>query len=242
MTTIDRYFDYLLGQMKALAASQSEAVGKAAALVADCYCGNHTFFVFGTGHSHMIAEEFYVRAGGLAFVKGILPGEMMLHEKLNKSTLLERLEGYAGAMLNLYDVKQGDALLIISNSGRNSVPVEMALGAKERGANVIAITSLKHSQKISSRNASGKRLFELADVVLDNQAEYGDAAFYVDGCETPTGPISDVMGIALAQALVVGITEQLVARGITPPLFRSSNMDNADAYNLELFQTYFPSN
>ena len=239
MQSITKYLDYVKEQLSALTLTQAEPLERAAKLAAQSYCDGKQFFTFGTGHSHMIAEEIYLRAGGLAFVKGILPGELMLHQKLNMSTYLERLEGYADILLNLYGVGAGDTMLIISNSGRNSVPVEMAQGAKARGANVIAITSLKHSQKVSSRNKSGKRLFEVADVVLDNQAAYGDAAFTVPGCSTPTGPISDIMGITLAQALVVGIAEQLAACGIDPPIFRSSNSDNADEHNDRLLHKYF---
>lgn len=238
MESIVKYLEYINEQLVALARTQAEPLQQAAQLVAQSYCDGKHFFTFGTGHSHMIAEEIYVRAGGLAFVKGILPGELMLHEKLNKSTYLERLEGYADILLTLYDVGKGDTLLIISNSGRNSVPVEMALGAKARGANVIAITSLRHSKKVSSRNKSGKRLFEAADIVLDNQAAYGDAAFTVPGCSAPTGPISDIMGTALAQALVVGIAEELAKRGIDAPIFYSSNADNCDEHNEKLFRMY----
>ncbi len=239
MESIVKYLEYVKEQLAALVQTQAEPLHQAAKLAAQSYCDGKQFFTFGTGHSHLIAEEIYVRAGGLAFVKGILPGELMLHEKLNKSTYLERLEGYADILLTLYGVGKGDTILIISNSGRNSVPVEMALGAKARGANVIAITSLKHSQKVSSRNKSGKRLFEAADVVLDNQAAYGDAAFTVPGCSTTTGPISDIMGTTLVQALVVGITEELAKRGIDAPIFYSSNSDNADEHNEKLFRKYF---
>lgn len=239
MEAIAKYLEYIKEQISVLKETQAEPLQIAAKLVADSYCNGKQFFAFGTGHSHLIAEELYIRAGGLAFVKGILPGELMLHEKLNKSTYLERLEGYADILLNLYGVGEGDTIVIISNSGRNSVPVEMALGARARGANVIAITSLKHSSKVSSRNKSGKRLFEAADVVLDNLAEYGDAAFKVPGCTAPTGPISDIMGTTLAQALVVGIAEELAKRGVDAPIFYSSNSDNADDHNDKLFKKYF---
>jgi uncharacterized phosphosugar-binding protein len=186
----------------------------------------------------MVAEELYLRAGGLAFVKAILPAEMMLHQMPHKSTLLERLPGYAEAMLTLYGAGSGDTILIISNSGRNSVPVEMALVARERGAKVIALTSLKHSKKVASRHTGGKRLFEIADVVLDNQAEYGDAAFYVKGCSAPVGPTSSAVGIAIVQALAVSVTEKLAQGGSEPPVFRSSNADGSDEYNLELAARY----
>jgi uncharacterized phosphosugar-binding protein len=233
------YLRLVMEKLETAEKQEGENIEKSAELVTNSFINNHQFFTFGTGHSHMVAEELYLRAGGLAFVKAILPPELMLHEMLHKSTLLERLEGYAPILLELFGVGRGDTILIISNSGRNSVPVEMALGARERGASVIALTSLKHSRQVQSRHSGGKRLFEIADVTLDNQAEYGDAAFLTKGGTIPTGPTSDAVGIALAQALAVRVTEKLIERGIEPPLFRSSNADNADEYNAGLFKQYF---
>jgi uncharacterized phosphosugar-binding protein len=234
------YLEHLSKFLKSASETQDENIGRAAELVVESFAGGRNFFVFGSGHSHMIAEELYTRAGGLAFVKAILPPELMLHEMFYKSTLLERLEGYAPALLELHQVGRGDTIMIISNSGRNCVPVEMAIGARERGARVIVLTSLKHSSRVASRHSSGKRLFELADVVLDNQGEYGDASFYVKGCDIPTGATSDAVGVALAQALTVRIVEKLVQRGMEPPLFRSSNADgNAGDHNARLAETYF---
>jgi len=100
------------------------------------------------------------------------------------------------------------------------------------------MTSLRHSQQVQSRDKSGKRLFEVADVALDNQAEYGDAGFYIDGCDTPTGAVSDAIGMALAQALVVSVVEKLTLQGIEAPVMRSANSDNTDSHN-EKFRKYF---
>lgn len=104
----------------------------------------------------MVAEEIYIRAGGLAYVKGILPPEVMLHQMPNKSTYMERLDGYAKNMLSLYKVEAGDSIMVVSNSGRNNIPVEMCIEAKKLGANVIALTSMEHTQSVSSRHESGK--------------------------------------------------------------------------------------
>ncbi len=234
--------DYLLHVeeiLKKTIATQEEALEKAAEMVAESCQKGGRFYVFGSGHSHMVAEEIYIRAGGLAYVKAILPPELMLHEMPNKSTYLERLEGYAEAMLNLYKADEKDTVMVISNSGRNAVPVEMALGAKERGCKVIAMTSLEHSRNTDSRHKSGKKLYEIADVVLDNGACKGDAGFYIEGFDVPTGPTSDSIGIALAQALIAQTIHNLVQKGIQPPVFKISNVDGADAYNDALFDKYY---
>ena len=165
MNVARKYLEHVQDILNKVTDSQSEALEKAANFVSESCLNGGRFYVFGSGHSHMIAEEIYIRAGGLAYVRAILPPELMLHEMPNKSTWLERLDGYAEAMLNLYKVSAEDTILIISNSGRNAVPVEMALGAKQIGCKVIAMTSMQHSASITSRHKSGKKLYEIADVV-----------------------------------------------------------------------------
>ena len=219
--------------------TQEEALENAAEIVSKSCENGGRFYVFGSGHSHMVAEEIYIRAGGLAYVRAILPPELMLHEMPNKSTWLERLDGYSEALLKLYKVDEKDTIMIVSNSGRNSVPVEMALGAKALGAKVIAMTSMEHSTQTTSRHKSGKKLYEIADVVLDNGAKKGDAAFYIEGLDTPTGPTSDAIGIALAQALIASTIDKLVRAGCDVPVFKSSNVDGADDYNNKLFDMYY---
>ena len=238
MSKANEYLGYVIGKLQEAADSQQENVEKAADLIVQSFMSGGDVFAFGSGHSHLIAEELFTRAGGLAFIKGILAEELMLHGPTGKSTLIERMQGYAPILLAVHGVKKGDTILIASNSGRNSVPVEMALCAKEMGANVIAMTSLRHSRQVESRDKSGKRLFEVADVALDNQAEYGDAGFYVDGCDTPTGAVSDAIGMALAQAVVVCVIEKLTQKGIEAPVMRSANSDNTDSHNEKLWK-YF---
>ncbi len=238
MNATEKYLDFVISKMQELK-TQTEAIQKAAELVVESCKNDGRFYVFGSGHSHMVAEEIYIRAGGLAYVKAILPPELMLHQMPNKSTYLERIEGYSYAMVNLYQVNEKDTILVISNSGRNAVPVEMCLAAKEKGAKVIALTSLKHAKQVTSRHKSGKCIHEIADVVIDNCAEKGDAAFYVDNFNVPTGPTSDATGIAVAQTLIVTVIDELVKLGLEPPVFKSSNVDGADEYNDALFNKYY---
>ena len=239
MNVTKDYLNYVSNILEKTKKTQEENIYKAAQLVTESCIKEGRFYVFGSGHSHMIAEEVYIRAGGLAYVRAILPPELMLHEMPNKSTYLERLEGYSEAMLELYKVEKNDTLMIISNSGRNNVPVEMAIAAKKIGCKVIALTSLAHSTNTASRHASGKRLFEIADVVIDNGAAKGDAAYEIEGLETPTGPTSDGIGIIIIQALIAQILDNLVKAGIQPPVFKSSNVDGADEYNSKLFDKYY---
>lgn len=239
MNISNTYLMYVKSILEKTIDTQCQALEQAADLICDTCMQDGRFYVFGSGHSHMIAEELYIRAGGLAYVKAILPPELMLHEMPNKSTYLERLDGYAKAMLTLHKVEKKDTIMIISNSGRNCVPVEMALEARNIGTKVIAMTSMQHSTQTTSRHQSGKKLYELADVVLDNGAPKGDAAFYIDGLDTPTGPTSDAIGITMAQALIASAMDKMIKQGMTPPVFQSSNVDGADDYNNKLFDTYY---
>lgn len=239
MAVTENYLDYVIGKLNDLKKNQSDKIREAAGYIADSCIAGGRFYVFGSGHSHMIAEEIYIRAGGLAFVKAILEPSLMLHEMPNKSTYLERLDGYASTLLKLHKVEAKDTLMVISNSGRNPVPVEMVLEGKKLGCKVIAVTSMDHSSKVTSRHSSGYKMYEVADVTIDNCAEFGDAAYKVEGSEIATGPVSDITGTAIAQALIVTAVDLMIKRGFNPPIFRSSNVDGADEYNNMLFDKYY---
>ncbi|BAB07044.1 sugar isomerase domain-containing protein [Halalkalibacterium halodurans] len=230
-----KFFNRILSEVQE---TQEQAIIKGAHLVSEAVMNGGRFYVFGSGHSHMIAEEIYNRAGGLALVTAILPPELMLHERPNKSTYLERIEGLSKSYLKLHQVTNKDVIMIISNSGRNTVPVEMAIESRNIGAKVIAMTSMKHSQKVTSRHKSGKKLYEYADVVLDNGAPVGDAGFQIANSEIYSGATSDSIGCFLAQALIVETLHLLVQQGFEPPVFKSSNVDGADLYNDKIFNEY----
>ena len=239
MNTAVRYFELAQSKLQEVLEHEMPNIGKAAELVAESCKQGGKFYVFGSGHSHMVAEELYQRAGGLAVVHAILPPELMLHEMTQKSTYIERMEGYSKALVELYKIEEKDTIMVISNSGRNPVPVEMCLEAKKKGAKVIALTSMKHSSGCTSRHSSGKKMYEIADVTIDNCADAGDAGFAVEGMETRIGPISSITGIAIAEALACQVVDNLMKAGIEPPVFKSSNVDGGDAYNQNLYETYY---
>jgi uncharacterized phosphosugar-binding protein len=223
MTGAEEYLGQALAVAQRAAETQVGAIRVAAELVVQALTAGKRFWVFGTGHSHALAEEMYGRAGGLADVRAVLEPGLMLHEGLQKSSLLERLPGLADVLLETNGIAAGDVVLIASNSGRNAVPVEFALGARKRGAQVIALTSMAHSTATSSRAPGGQRLFETADVVIDNCGVPGDALLDIPGSPERTGATSTMVGAMLTQALTAEIVTKLIERGETPNVLRSLN-------------------
>lgn len=237
--SVKHFFDYLQNSFDEVKRKEEINITEAATLISNSCSKGGRFYVFGSGHSHMIAEEIYLRAGGLALVKGILPPELMLHEMPNKSTYLERLPGYAESLLQLYKVSDNDTLMIISNSGRNIVPVEMALKAKEIGTKIITLSSINNNIDSESRHESGQKIQNIADISIDNHTPKGDAGYLVPSLSTPIGAVSTFTGVAIIQAIITQTIENLVNKGFEVPVFKSSNLDGADNYNKELFEKYY---
>jgi uncharacterized phosphosugar-binding protein len=182
----------------------------------------------------MLAEELFYRAGGLVRVKPILFEGLMLHAGAELSTSLERLPGVAAALLEQHPIAPGDVLIVASNSGGNAVVREMASLAHGRGIPVIAIVSRAHASSGSARAAGDTNLQEVADVVIDNGGAPGDAAVVIDGFAQRVGPTSTVVGAAALNAIVAEAAERLVARGIEPDVFLSSNVEGGDDVNARL--------
>ena len=222
MDVIQRYHSVLASQLDRALLGQGEALDRAAGWVAETLVASRWLFAAGTGHSHLLALELFYRAGGLVRAVPILDEDLMLHRSASKSSGFERETGRAAALLARYGVGVGDALVVMSNSGRNAVPVELAMGGRERGARVIAVTSIRHAQAHASRHASGKRLFEVADVVLDNGGVEGDAAVEV-APGLAMGATSTAVGAALLQALVAEASARAIRMGWEPEVYRSSN-------------------
>ncbi|MCL2195096.1 MAG: SIS domain-containing protein [Oscillospiraceae bacterium] len=225
----------LLGQA---AASQLATVNAFAREIANTLQARRRVFLFGTGHSCLLAQELFYRAGGLVRLQPILEPELMLHLSASESTQHERNADLAIPLLAKYGVAAGDLLLIISNSGRNPLIVELALQAKSRGCTVVALTSLQHSTSGSSRHTSGQRLCEIAHLVLDNLGTPGDACVAYDGFAGMAAATSTVIGAALLQAAAAQVVQCLLNDGTEPEVFASSNIDQGDAINEAYLNKY----
>lgn len=216
----------------------SDKIEETSRILAKTLMKSNRIFLFGTGHSHMLAEELFYRAGGLVKVQPILVDSLMLHISASGSTLVEREEGLAERIFTEYGLKENDTIIIISNSGRNGVVVDMALLCKEKGLNVIALTNLDHTMAGASRHKSGMRLCEIAHTVLDNGGCVGDASVEVDGVEGKICPTSTVIGAMLLNAAVAGAVEICAENGFSPEHYASSNIDGGDEINNRLIEKY----
>ncbi len=216
----------------------AESIEKAAVLFSNALIQNKKIFIFGTGHSHMLAEELFYRAGGLVKIQPVLVEELMLHIDAYGSTEAERVEGLADKIFNDYSMDKDDTIIIISNSGRNGVVVDMALLCKEKGLNVIALTNLEHTNAGASRHKSGKRLCEIADIVLDNFGCVGDACVSVDNVEGKICATSTVAGAMILNCVVAEAVDICAKKGFIPEHFASANIDGGDEINERLIKKY----
>ena len=216
----------------------AEQIEKAADIFSRTLMSNKKIFLFGTGHSHMLAEELFYRAGGLVNIQPVLVEPLMLHISASDSTLAERVEGYADKIFAEYSMNSGDTIVIISNSGRNGVVVDMALLCKEKGLSVIALTNLEHTYAGASRHQSGKRLCEIADTVLDNFGCVGDACVCVEGVDGKICPTSTVTGALILNAVVAQTVDICAKQGFCPEHFASSNVDGGDEINSIILEKY----
>ena len=241
MNLAGKYYQVVKGQIEALGDSQMAQIETAAGWFAEAMNAGRLVYVFGTGHSHMLAEELFYRAGGLARVVPMLHPPLMLHESASTSTQAERDPDVVGELLKQYPMSDGDVLVVASNSGRNACPIELAMVAKERSVRTIAVLNSEHSAKWDSRHPSGKRLGDVVDLVVDNCGVEGDACILLPGSGLSVGATSTVTGCVIMQMIACRVAEMLDATGSQLELYQSSNTDN-DQRNAAIIASHKQTN
>ncbi|GAA3411159.1 SIS domain-containing protein [Paenibacillus hodogayensis] len=235
---IDTYFRTMEKMLRNVRAAEEGPMKQAAAKVADCIAGGGIVHLFGCGHSHILTEEVFYRAGGLVPIRPIFYEPLMLHEGAVRSSELERSNGLADAFMAGQDIREGEVMFVLSTSGRNPVPVDVALAAKAKGAFAIGITSIAYSSSQPSRHTSGMRLSDAVDLVIDNHAPVGDAVLTHERVKVPFTPASTVIGATILNAVLAQAIADLAERGVEPPVYLSGNIDGADAHNEALIAQY----
>jgi uncharacterized phosphosugar-binding protein len=239
MTAItDAYFLEVIRRLGDLREILAEPMREAASAICKAARNDGRVYIFGTGHSHMLAEEVHYRAGGLAITIPVLVGSAMLHEGAVISSVYERTDGLVRPVLERYRMRRGDVLIIASNSGVNAAPTEAADFGREIGATVIAITSLAYSTAIANGR---RRLADLADIVLDNGLPPGDALIGLPDTSLKVGPASTAVGATLLNAIFAEAAAEL-ARDGDAPVYRSANMPGAKEINEALVARFRPRN
>ncbi|KGN31450.1 sugar isomerase [Knoellia sinensis KCTC 19936] len=230
--------------IRSVSESQAEAIAAAADVIARCVANGGVLQAFGTGHSEAFAMEIAGRAGGyiptnrLALRDAVAAATAAASSAGTGAGELERDPDFAQFIYGLVpDVQPQDVFLIASNSGGNGSIVEFARLVKAKGHPLIAVTSLAHTTRIESRHPSGQRLFEVADIVLDNGAPYGDAVLPLPGGGAACG-LSSITAALLAQMMVAESLARLIADGHEPPVYLSANIPEGDAHNNELEARY----
>ena len=222
---LERYIDGLQVVLERIRGEQAGNIMRAGQIVATAISAGGVIHTFGTGHSHLIAHEAFFRAGGIAAINPILEERLIFLRGALESTRAERESGLAKELIRREDVRNGDAAIIISNSGRNAVPVEMALEMTALGVKVIVITNLEQSLASKATHSSGRRLCELADVTIDNCVPQGDALLTLPGMDSKVGPSSTVAGAAIINAIVIEAVSELLQRGEVVPVLPSANVE-----------------
>lgn len=235
---LKKYIQKAIERIELVEQTEEENLLKSAQKVAESIKNGGIIQLFGCGHSHILTEEVFYRAGGLVPIKPIFVEPLMLHEGASRSSQLERENDYAEKFMIKQDIRQEDVFFVLSTSGRNPVPIEVALLAKELGAYVIGITSLKYSKSQPSRHKSGKHLSDVVDLVIDNHSVIGDAILSHERVSVPFGPTSTVVGAVILNAVLAEAIHLIAEDDFDPPIFLSGNIDGSDEHNNRLIEKY----
>ena len=233
----NEYLHTVVETLEKICVTQSKAMERAAELLAGTLDRDGLIYLFGCGHSHMLAEEGFYRAGGLGAVCAVLPAEFMLHEGAVKSSTLERMECLAREVLNRYPMTERDSLVVFSTSGVNGMPVETARLARAGGVKVVGVSSGAYRED-APRHSLGLRLGDVCDVHIDNLTPHGDAGYTLKGVEARMGPISMLCGAYILNCLLARAAELAHGGGATPAVYRSGNVEGGREANQAVIKRY----
>ena len=227
---MSEYLEKIGEVLKRIEDEEADRLALAAVLVADVICRDGLVHVFGCGHSHLAALDTFYRAGGLACVSPLLDEDLMLHDGAAKSSRLEKVSGIASEAFRRQGVRAGDVVVVISASGKNAAPVEMLRAAKAAGVTTVAISS-------SAYRAHGATLLDEADVPIDCKVPYGDAVIDVGAAKM--GGLSTYASLFILNSILIEGAKKAAARGVTPPIYVSGNVEGGTARNVALEERYF---
>lgn len=230
----DTYFDKTVEVLEKICTTQREKIAQAAAVAQRTIEKGGIIYIFGCGHSHLIAMDNFYRAGGLCNVSPILDESLMLHDGAAKSSTLEKMPGLAESVLERYCLTQQDCLFVVSTSGKNAVPVEMAKKACLRGIPTVAVVSGAYFED------PGEKLYRCADLYIDNCVPHGDAVMALPGCDAPMGSVSTAASAFILQSVLMEAAAAAAQNGCKVPIYLSGNIPGGAEFNKALIREYMP--
>jgi uncharacterized phosphosugar-binding protein len=234
------YWDALFRAMHEIRAKETGAIERSAQLCADAIAGGGVIHTFGTGHSALSAADTFFRAGGLACVNAILEQGFSVNGGCLFTAWAERQSGIAGLILDRYDLRAGEPLIVFSNSGVNCVPVEVAFEARVRGLFVIGITSRSYCEAVAAERNLERTLITECDIVIDNHSTVGDAVVPIPGSGLSVASISSITASLIYNLIVEQLAHNLSERRVSIPTFMSLNVPGAKEHNEKLINRYRP--
>ncbi|MBR5341857.1 MAG: SIS domain-containing protein [Erysipelotrichaceae bacterium] len=243
MKAWEKYFAQIDEIIKKIEETQGENILKAAEILTKTTENGGIIYGFGTGHSHLVADDAFWRAATPANYCALLEPSATGNQEITKSYFVENTYGIGKLVVDYHRITPNDCMIIISNSGNNIAPVDAALRAKEKGIPVIAITAVEYSDYLKCKHKDNVKLKDVADVVLDNCSLIGDAAVEIEGFKMKVGSTSTIPNIYLQNAILTQMVENLVKKGIEPDVYYNGHLafmdeDCAD-HNDRLVDKYF---
>lgn len=218
---------------------EAEAINDTIELIQNAIENRTNIYVFGASHAGILTEELFYRAGGLAVINPIIEPSMQLNIRpITATSQMERLEGYGKIICDKYPIAENDIIICHSVSGRNSVMIDFVLAAKKKGAKIVAMTNISYSKQCNSRHSSGMCLYQLADIVIDNHGEIGDACITIEGNAQKVAPTSTVVSVTIFNGIIAQIAFNMNSNNKECPILNSANVDGGDKLNEEIFNKY----
>ena len=232
----DTYCDKIIDVLQKIKSTQSDKILKAAKKVAETIENDGIIYIFGCGHSHLIGLDCFYRAGGLANVSAILDTDLMLHNGAAKSSKMEKMSGIAESVFERYCITGKDVLFVISTSGKNAVPCEMAQIASKNGIKNISVVSSDYF----SDKSDNPKLYACSDMYIDNCVPHGDAVMDITGSDVKMGSVSTAASSYILQSVLLEAAEIAGGKGTKLPIYKSGNIEGGAEYNKSLIREYLP--
>lgn len=244
MSYWQNYMQAMIAAQQAIIRREAASIEQAAHMITESLRRGEVLHLFGSGHSHLPVEEAFYRSGGLAAVSPLFDPSLMFHEGVEKCIALEKWAGYATRFIvPKYDLRAGEVIIVLSASGRNNAPIEVALAAHDKGLYTIGVTSRRYSAAFTSRHPSGKHLADVVDLVLDHDVPPGDNLVQIEAMPElgTTGGASTALAMIMINAVIAQVIENFADAGEMPPMIRCPNVGSeqaALAANAKTFDRY----